>query len=253
MLGHSPEILTSTRAEASDTCDWWPPQWEGERWTDSFYQDWGLTRLKCSCTTPPPPFLASLLATSASPLHPLSVTLSDGWEFFPYVLHWLLISTPCLRWLGTAVGDFNQSLSNWFAWAKKCARQISVERLNTICTKLDGEKKSMTCWIINHKSLSTALYSSPQLSAIKPWKNMRTEKGKFSLFSLTKCWLKEKRQSLSFTGVQLPHCQVAEWEISVEVLKRRLSKKDLHLFFRWLSNDWMWLTQIISLITAQQA
>lgn len=98
---------------------------------------------------------------------------------------------------------------------------------------------------------------SPRRATISPLK--KSEEGKSSMFSVAARWLKEKRQSLSFSSVQLPRPQMAEWDIFFLLLKRQrvVEKmpgwKGLRLFFRWLSNDWMWLTQIISLIAAQQA
>lgn len=107
--------------------------------------------------------------------------------------------------------------------------------------------------MLEHK-WQVALRGEPQSA---PWKSARSEEGKSSMFLLAARWLKEKRQSLSFTGVQLPRRQMAEWEIfflrARESLKRCPGERDWRLFFRWLSNDWMWLAQIISLITAQQA
>lgn len=104
------------------------------------------------------------------------------------------------------------------------------------------------CWNKNHKLLSMATNHDQALK-----KTCRMKKGNSVFPHSPTLLIKRMRQSLSFTDVQLPPCQMAEREIFAEVLKRCLSEKDLRLFFRWFSNDWMWLTQIISLITAQQA
>lgn len=77
------DVVEKDRWEGgSDTFDWWPLKWRGERRTESFYQGWGSTRLKCSCTTPlwpqqppvpcqpPPPPSQHLMGRSFSHLLP---------------------------------------------------------------------------------------------------------------------------------------------------------------------------------------
>lgn len=158
--------------QARDTCDWWPPGRRGERWTDSFYQDWGPTRLKCTCTTPPPPcFWHPRRPLRQPPFTPPSLTSPDGWDSY----FSLLISSSDLSshpstpgdtvQTGPIVRDFNQSLLNWLEvffyllQPEKRARQISEEASlhhlhKAVCEKKKKKKKKHEmCWDINHKSL----------------------------------------------------------------------------------------------------
>jgi len=142
----SPETLTSGGAEPTVSSDWWPQNGE-QRWTDSFYQDWGLTRLKCSCTTPPPPFFASPLASSATPLyasespHLTAATFSLIFSADPSS-HLPTRGDMVRTW--PTVRDFNQSLQNWhevfcYLLLQERVRDNSQwSGPNTICTKRVG-------------------------------------------------------------------------------------------------------------------
>lgn len=96
---------------------------------------------------------------------------------------------------------------------------LSGASLTPFCTKLvkvcacekkgKVKKKKKKGSVLEHK-WQVALGGEPQSA---PWKSAGSEEGKSSVFSLAARWLKEKRQSLSFTSVQLPRRQMAEWEI----------------------------------------
>lgn len=140
---------TDIRPRSRGHCLEWlmTPEWRAERWTDSFYQDWGLTRLKCSCTTPPPPFVASPLASSATPLY-ASESPHLTAATFPLIFsadpssHLPTRGDMVRTWL--TVRDFNQSLQNWhevfcYLLLRERVRDNSQwSGPNTICTKRVG-------------------------------------------------------------------------------------------------------------------
>lgn len=177
------------------------------------------------------------------------------------------------------VQDFNQSLPNWLevfllfaSAAEKCETNLSGAFLTPFCTKLvkvcvcvcvegcvkrrsrrsGGEKKKRKCVGAQMTSCS------PQRATISPLKKRTEWRGEI-LNVLTGGALIKRKETITLihrrAAASSSDGRVRDFffESERESLKRCPGERDWRLFFRWLSNDWMWLAQIISLITAQQA